>query len=363
MAKKVVADKSVASVKSVVNDGVQILNPLDVQDWDACLSHFSSATIFHSAAWARVLHSTYGYQPVYFAQGGSGRFQSLLPVMEVNSWLTGRRGVSLPFSDECEPLCPDAASFRCLYGKVLGCASSRAWQYWECRGGRALFGDVPSSTSFYGHRLELQGNESELFARMDSSVRRAVRKAEQSGLTVNFSQELDDVRTFHRLLGKTRQRHGLPVQPFEFFKNIHRYVLSQNLGWVVLARHGQVPVAGAVFFHFGRTAIYKFGASDESFQHLRANNFVMWQAIKRYAREGFRSLDFGRTSLANEGLRRFKLGWGTQEHRIDYVRYHVRTDRFVTARDESTRWYSRIFRVLPVFLSRLIGAALYKHIA
>jgi lipid II:glycine glycyltransferase (peptidoglycan interpeptide bridge formation enzyme) len=124
-----------------------------------------------------------------------------------------------------------------------------------------------------------------------------------------------------------------------------------------------VPVAGAVFFHFGKTAIYKFGASNEAFQHLRANNLVMWEAIKWHAMRGFAVLDFGRTSLGNEGLRRFKLGWGTRERRIDYFRYDQRKSGFVTARDESSGWHNRIFRILPVSLSRLVGAASYRHVA
>jgi len=68
-------------------------------------------------------------------------------------------------------------------------------------------------------------------------------------------------------------------------------------------------------------------------------------------------------SLENEGLRRFKLGWGTQERRIDYFRYDQRKAAFVTARDESSGWHNRIFRMLPVSLSRLIGAASYRHVA
>jgi len=70
-------------------------------------------------------------------------------------------------------------------------------------------------------------------------------------------------------------------------------------------------------------------------------------------------LDFGRTSLDNDGLRRFKLGWGTRERRIDYFRYDPRKDRFVTARDASSGWHNHIFKTLPIPLSRLIGAALY----
>jgi hypothetical protein len=389
---------------------VSLSNPLQDAQWDARLAACPSPSFFHGAAWARVLHETYGFSAVYFtlnpngapvgaclpirqAQGPEAFRQTqgpelvegqanakegsrassllhqpsdlpaLLPVMEVNSWLTGRRGVSLPFTDECAPLCADADSFRRLFREALEYAKVRAWNYLECRGGKAWFGDAPVSTSFHGHRLDLDADETALWARVDGAVRRAVRKAEQSGLTVEFSQDLDAVRIFFGLLCRTRKRHGLPVQPFRFFESIHRHVLSQDQGWVVLARHGQVPVAGAVFFHFGKTAIYKFGASNETFQHLRANNLVMWEAIKWHARRGFGVLDFGRTSLENEGLRRFKLGWGTQERSIDYFRYDRRKAGFVTARDESSGWHNRVFRMLPVSLSRLIGVAFYRHVA
>jgi hypothetical protein len=342
---------------------VRRINPLEDLHWDARLAGWPAASFFHSSAWARVLHSTYGFSPVYFTLGEASRPSAVLPLMEVDSWLTGRRGVALPFTDECEPLCRDADSFRRLFGETLEYAKVRAWKYLESRGGKAWFGDVPASTSFYGHRLDLRAGEQALFAGIDSAGRRAVRKAEQSGLSVEFSQSPESIRAFHGLLCKTRKRHGVPPQPFVFFANIQRHVLAQNHGWVVLARHGGVVVAGAVFFHSGTTALYKFGASDEKYQNLRGNNLVMWEAIKRYAREGFAGFDFGRTSLANEGLRRFKLGWGTKERRIDYVRYDVRTGHYVTAADESSGWHNRVFQMLPIPLSRLIGAALYRHVA
>jgi hypothetical protein len=346
------------------NDGtVQRVNPLEDHGWDARLMTCPSASFFHAAAWAKVLQTTYGYTPVYFTLNESGRLGTLLPIMEVDSWLTGRRGVSLPFTDECEPLCSDPASFGCVLREAMEYAEARGWKCLECRGGRTLFNGAPASTSFYGHRLSLTDNEEALFASFESAVRRAIRKAEKSGVSVEFSDSLDAVRIFYVLQCKTRKKHGLPPQPFRFFQNICHHVLSQNQGFVVLARYQQVPVAGAVFFHMGKKAIYKYGASDETFQDVRANNLVMWEAIKWYARHGFEELHFGRTSLANDGLRRFKLGWGTEEHRIEYVRYDRRAGGFVTVKDEASGWHNRVFRALPCFLSRQIGAALYKHVA
>ena len=49
-------------------------------------------------------------------------------------------------------------------------------------------------------------------------------------------------------------------------------MISIENGFVALASYSNRVVAGAVFFHFGSKAIYKYGASDRNYQHLRANN-------------------------------------------------------------------------------------------
>jgi hypothetical protein len=342
---------------------VQRVNPLADPNWDSVVATCPGAGFFHGTSWLQVLHATYGFTPEFFISSQPGKTPVMLPMMEVNSWLTGRRGVGLPFTDECAPLCADAAVFASLYKYAVSFARERGWKYLECRGGRSLLGDIPASTAFFGHSLDLRTDEAQLFARTDAPVRRAVRKAEQSNLTVTVSQDFASLRTFYALMCLTRKRHGLPAQPFGFFANIHRHILSREQGRIVLAWLGSVPVAGAVFFHFGRSAIYKFGASDERLQHLRANNLVMWEAIKWHAQRGFDSLDFGRTSLANAGLRKFKLSWGTVERTIEYMRWDLRTNAFVTVKDEAAGWYNRIFRFLPVSVSRLAGALLYKHAA
>src|ERR1700737_24576 len=84
---------------------------------------------------------------------------------------------------------------------------------------------------------------------------------------------------------------------------------------------GTKPVASAVFFHAGNAALFKFGASDERTQEFRGSNLVMWEGIKRLVGKGLKTLHFGRTSLSDDGLRRFKLSWGTDEEMIQYFRF------------------------------------------
>jgi hypothetical protein len=341
---------------------IKWVNPLADPDWDTKVAHCPGVSFFHGTDWARVLHDTYGYRPTYFIQESDGRVRSLLPFMEVDSWLTGRRGLSLPFTDECDPIGPDASSVRALMREASALAAIRQWRHWEVRGGTAML-NAPAAVAFYGHKVELDADPATLLARCDDSVRRAIRKAESNHLTIAFAKSIEATHAFHELLCKTRRRHGLPPQPWRFFENIQHHVLRRHHGCIVLASIGDQPVSGAVFFHFGHLAMFKFGASDETYQHLRPNNLVMWRAIEWHARAGFSTLDLGRTSLNNDGLRRFKLGWGARERRIEYARFDCRASAFVTTKDRSSGWHDKFFRMIPESLSRAIGSAAYRHIA
>jgi hypothetical protein len=338
-------------------------HPLERPDWDVWISGQPRLSFFHSAAWASVLQRTYGFLPAYFVATRERQLAAVLPLMEINSWLTGRRGASLPFTDSCEPSGNSESAQKDLFQAALKHGRARGWKYLECRGGEQMLDDAKPSVSFLGHRMSLFGDTDYLFTRLHSPVRRAIRKAEKSGLTVEISQGLGAIRAYYGLHCKTRREHGLPPQPFRFFYNIHEHILAHNFGVVVTVKLGRRPIASAVFFRRGVEAIYRFGASDNRFQDLRANNLVMWEAIKWHARRGIKTLHFGRTSLADEGLRRYKLGWGVDEHRINYYKYDLHKDTFVRDTDNAHGWHNRVFRALPVLAARGIGALLYKHVA
>jgi CelD/BcsL family acetyltransferase involved in cellulose biosynthesis len=335
------------------------VDPLRRPDWDEAVAALPGATIFHSAAWARTLVSAYGYLPRYLIAGRGGRLTFALPLLEVRSWLTGSRGVSLPFTDEVPALGDHDLDPAGLDAELRRLAGRHGWRYVETRGNERP--GVPASETFWNHTLDLTGGPDALFAGCDSSTRRATRKALQGSLRVEFSHSITAVKEFYRLLGRTRQRHGVPPQPFSFFAALHKEVLSAGHGCVVLARREGQAIAGAVYLHFGSTATYKYGASDERYQQLRGNNLVMWQAISHFATAGFARLDFGRTDHSNEGLRSFKLGWGARERLVSYHRMAFPDGKFIPASSARSSHSALLFQRLPRPVSRLIGAALYKH--
>src|SRR5207302_8909474 len=246
--------------------------------------------------------------------------------------------------------------------RVVRFARERRWKHLEIRGGKSFQSTSGSATKFYGHTLDLRRHVEELHERFDSPVRRAIRKAERSNisaLVVRNRQGMDD---FYRLHVQTRRRHGLPPQPASFFLSIYEHIIKPGLGFIVLAQRRSRPIAAAIFFCFGKNALYKYGASDKRFQELRANNLVMWHGIQALAQAGAEKLHFGRTECENDGLRRFKLSWGTEEETIDYFRVDPSGGKCLAGAPSDFGFHNKIFARLPLAVNRLAGSLIYPHL-
>jgi hypothetical protein len=88
----------------------------------------------------------------------------------------------------------------------------------------------------------------------------------------------------------------------------------------------------------------------------------MWEAIKWYSQNGYKRICFGRTHPGNEGLRKFKAGWGTKEKIERYYKYNYKKKEFVKDTYEINKIYQRLFRRTPRTILSLIGSLLYRHI-
>lgn len=349
--------------KSAQSETVEIVDPLVDPRWDGMLELYSDAGIFHSSSWARVLCENYGYRPAYFVVRAGGRLLGLLACVEVNSWIIGRRGVALPFTDQSEPLFTDDTDPNGLLLAILNQGRAMGWKSFSLHGGSNLLtSDVPS-LAFYTHSLDLSPHCDRLFHGLKDTVRRHVRQAQRNGLAVEIGRSTALMDAYYSLHCLTRKKHGIPPQPVGFFHSIQRNLLHSGLGFIAIARAKAKPVAGAVFLHQGKQAYYKFGASDEDDLRLRGNNLVMWESICQLKKEGFALLNFGRTSITNEGLRRYKLGWGTKESTVHYHRFDFRKNRFVADRDQANGFHNRIFGLMPILALRWCGRMMYRHVA
>jgi hypothetical protein len=342
---------------------MEIIDPTQYPSWEKLLLSTPGGTFFHTSSWAKVLKEAYEYSPKYFTEIDGGQISTLIPIMEVRSFLTGCRGVSLPFTDYCEPIANGNNQFEDLLNHVIEYGKKYGWKSLELRSGNKLLPSTVSSVTYIGHVLNLSQSEEQVYANFRDSTKRNIKKALKEGVKAKIYDSLESIKEFYRLNSITRKQHGLPPQPFNFFEKVHDHIISKNLGFVILASIHQENIAGAIFFHFGEKAIYKYGASQLRYQHLRANNLVMWEGIRECTRRGCTILSLGRTDLGHEGLLQFKRGWGTTEQQINYYRYDFKDESFISGRSRTTGFHNTIFRNMPVPILNKVGALLYRHFA
>ena len=341
---------------------LRILNPSEYPDWDAELLRAGDYSFFHTSAWAKVLEKTYRFKPLYFGFFEEGRPVFLMPFMEVGNPLLGKRGVSLPFSDQCAPLVRKTEYLQTAVRSVIDYGAKNGWRNIEWRDDQYFAEGTLAWDSYYVHDIDLAGDEAGLFAALSPSNRRNIKKADREGVTVKIDHSLESLKDFYRLHLITRKRHGVPPQPFAFFKNIHEYVMSQGYGIIVSARHDKKVVAASVFFNFGTKAIFKYGASDVRYHPLRPNNLIMWEALKWYRRQGLRMLSLARTEVENIGLLKYKRAWGGKEDALKYFRYDIRKKTFLPQRGANDRMQKYFFARTPRSVLRLIGRLLYRYV-
>jgi hypothetical protein len=340
------------------------LDPMLDSRWDGLVASHPRASVFHQKGWLKALAMTYGYRPLVLTSTAEGKpLTDGIIFGEIKSWITGSRLVSLPFADHCEPLLNGADEvFELSEWMREGCRTHK-WKYIELR---PLYGNVHSdislepSQSFWFHTLSLSPSIDRIFGNFHKNcIQRRVRRAEREHLSYEKGCSEDILGDFYRLLMITRRRHHLLPQPLAWLRNLIA-CLSPNLDIRVIRKDG-VPIAAILTLRHGRTVVYKYGCSDESYHHLAAMPFLFWKLIEESKAAGAEQIDFGRTDLDNKGLIAFKDRFGTTRRQLTYLRYPI-----IEAEKSAVASYlpaaRRVFSILPDALSSRAGGLLYRHI-
>src|SRR4029077_20228483 len=165
------------------------LDPLQDPRWPEFIGRHPQASIFHTPGWLDALRRTYEYEPVAFTTSAPGtELTNGVVFCQVRSWLTGRRLVSLPFSDHCQPLAEGADLMTML--EFLQSDNGREHsKYVELRplsddsvlGAQTLFS---KNASFGFHVIDLRPDLQTIYSAFhDSCVRRKIRRAEREKLS------------------------------------------------------------------------------------------------------------------------------------------------------------------------------------
>jgi hypothetical protein len=278
----------------------------------------------------------------------------------VNSRLTGRRLVSLPFSDHCEPLMEEPRDLELLVDDFQKNWGRERWDYIECR---PLKTQLPAAfatgATYYLHMLDLRLAEDQLFARFHKdSIQRKIRRAEREALTHREGTSIDLLQQFYRLLLMTRRRHQMLPQPYRWFRNLIEYLGDQLK--IRVAYKQQKPIASILTLRFKKTLVYKYGCSDPRFHNLGGMQSLFWRAIQEGKRDGLQELDLGRSSCDNQGLVTFKDRWGARRSMVTYRCWRSQQKRSRSVLGEM-RFGKKLFSVAPDRFLSVAGSLLYRH--
>ena len=340
------------------------IDPLADPRWAEFVERHPRASVFHTPGWLEALHRTYGYQPVVVAISEGGReLRSGMVFCQIDSFLTGRRLVSLPFADHCEPLVDRLEDLETILVYVQQEFQERTWKYIEIRPQSLSFGPwavFARSETFYLHTLDLRPEADQLLRSFDkASVQRNLRRAEREGLTYEEGGSEELLDKFYRLLLLTRRRHKLPPQPRTWFRNLMA-CLGAPFKVRVASKDGQ-PIASIITLRYKQVLVYKYGCSDPRFHNLGGMALLFWKAIQEAKQEGLEEFDLGRSDSDNPGLVAFKDHWGTTRSTLIYLRYPARNLQ-TKGETYSMRLARQVFARAPDGILRLAGKLLYRHL-
>lgn len=334
--------------------------------WTALLDA-GHGTLFHSSTWAGVLADAYGIDTkVLLAVDGAGRTIGGLPCSEVVG-PGGPRLVAVPFADACDPLLGSPQAWDAL--RAMLTRSCLPVQLRVTSSPEVV--DDPAlrvlSTARH-HRLALGDDPDELHRSFSSACRRAIRRAQRSGVVVERPDDDEFLDEFLRLHVALRKRkYGLLAQPRRFLEAIRDRTRAED-GWLPLvARHQGRVVAATLLLRWRHQLVYKFNASDPAALAVRPNNLLMWSAVQLGCELGCEHFDLGASDDDQPGLVRFKRSFGATEGQITRLRFDPpgwddRAERATAALlGDVTRLL--VDPLVPDELTRAAGDALYRYFA
>ena len=342
------------------------IDPIADPRWRDLVLRHPCGSVFHSPEWLQSLRRTYGYEPVAVTTAPPGsQLTNGIVFCRVTSWVTGRRMVSLPFADHCDPLVKSEEEIQGLISEIKLQSDRGQWDYLELRPRLwplAWNGGFGKTAAFWAHWVDVRLPIDELYRGLHKNcIQRKIRRAQQASLAYEEGHSERLLVQFYDLLVMTRRRQHLPPQPYTWFRNLT--ACMKDMVKIRVASKSGRPVAAILTLRYKNTLVYKYGCSDRRFSPLGGEPFLLWKAIQEASNNGLQELDLGRSDLNNPGLTTFKERLGAKRFPLGYWRYpQPKSVQGIVPRQALQRLAGVVLSHAPGPLLRATGRVLYPHI-
>ncbi len=172
--------------------------------------------------------------------------------------------------------------------------------------------------------LDLQASEGELRRRLDGKWRNMLTASEKSGLVIDANS---DDEAFAWLIAQYRElmlEKGFAGTPIEVIESIRKHERGDERLVVFRALLDGLPQAGICIAAHGVAATYLIGRNGLEGRRLKANQFLLWQAILALRERGLLWFDLGGFSERDTpGVMTFKLGLNGERYELlgEYLKW------------------------------------------
>jgi serine/alanine adding enzyme len=364
----------------------------DRELWDGYVRQHPDASLFHLFGWRDVIHATYGHKTHYLiltsrdeggrvgAEGVKSTVQKILgvlPVVHLKHALFGNCLVSMPFLDGGGILADSREAEESLLSEVVALGRKIGASSIELRHERPLAsgndlrvscGEASPDTLQATTRtdkvrmlLNLPGSSDLLMKSFKSKLRSQISKPLKEGLTsVTGGVELLD--EFYRVFLVNMRDLGSPVHSMRLMRN----VLDEfsKCSRIVVVYKGKQPVAAAFVVGFNQVLRNPWASALRAYAALSPNMLLYLRMLEYACDNAYHTFDFGR-STAGEGTYKFKEQWGASPAPL-YWHYFSLDGKVPNPEglgkgkfEKAIRYWQR----LPLFVTRIIGPSIRKHIS
>lgn len=311
--------------------------------------------------WLSVLRQGLQHEPYCIQATSQGRTIGMLPLAFVKSALFGRFLVSLPYINTAGVIADDPAVAAGLIDQAVELAGQLDVRYLELRQEQEVSHPALgcANKSKVLMRLRLPATADELWTGFKAKLRSQVKSGQKHNFKVTWggAELLDD---FYAVFSHNMRDLGTPV----FSAGLFASILKEFAGHAELCvvRSSQQPIAAALLIHDDDRTEVPSASSLRAFNPTNVNMVMYWELLRRAVERGQQVFDFGRSSTDSPTYR-FKAQWGAQPHPSVW-QYYLRRGSISDMRPDNSKFglAIRVWRKLPVALTRMIGPAIVRGI-
>jgi hypothetical protein len=160
--------------------------------------------------------------------------------------------------------------------------------------------------------------------RLHGKWRNMLTSAEKAGLTLEVGKSDELFDWILRRYGQVMSARYFRGPPPKLLRDLRRRVSGDDELVVFRAMHDGDAVAGICVASHGSAATYLLGWNGDRGRALKANQYLLWQAIVNLKTSGFRWFDLGGVDEeTTPGIAAFKLGLGGERYELvgEYLRW------------------------------------------